>query len=278
MAAPLIVTSVLSLTNYCFSSFASVTSDLTVPGFPVSNVLKQDRSKKWRSYTYSGWFIIDMHVAQHPEVFGLIESNFGTDATFGVSAKITLTGADSIAMQGAVTWVWDYQINNSNRTWVKVIDLPTTGTWESTTKKRYWKVTIQLNKQDYFFQPELGVVWLGDMYQIPIDSNFSIKVTDSGKTTEAYNGTLYLDSLRPFADVSMTLPTIEDQTALILKSKLDTIGASKNILVDIYSPDSTTGRSLGTYYGLLDERSTATFTYKSNTIVDLKIKLTESLS
>ena len=279
MPAPVIVTSVLSLSNFCFNSYSTVNSDLAIPGFPVSNVLRQDRSKKWRSYTYSGWFIIDMHVACHPEVFGLIEANFGTDAMFGIDAKITLTGADdSLAMVNKVQWIWDYQSNNSNKTWVKVIGLPTEGTWESTTKKRFWKVSIELNKQSSYCQVELGTVWLGDMYQLPIDSNFTIKITDPGRSKEAYNGTLYLDSLRPSAGVSMTLPTIEEATALILKSKLDTIGGSKNILIYIYSPDSTSGRSLGTYYGLLDDSNTATFNYKSNTIVDIKIKLTESLS
>lgn len=275
-------TSIISLTNYCLNTAATASTDMPMAGFPASNVLTQDRSRKWRGYDFSSWIRIDTNVPCHPEVFALIESNFGTAAVSGAKAKVLLQAWDSPALDNEISWTWDLQANNSNRTWVKSLDYPDSNKlWTADMKKRIWKITIQLldtASTGVYNQPEIGVVWLGDKYELPFDSNFSIKITDPGKTTQSYNGTEYLDSLRPFADAQITIPTIPEETALILKTKLDIIGGAKNILLDIYAPDQTDGRSLGTYYGFLDEKSTVTITYKSNTIVDLKFKLTESLA
>jgi hypothetical protein len=275
-------TSIISLTNYCLNQSSTASTDMPMAGFPASNVLTQDRSRKWRGYDFSSWVQIDMHTPCHPDVFGLIESNFGTAAVGDCKGKITLQAWDSPNLDGQIKWTWDLQSNNSNRTWVKSLDYPDeNASWASTVKKRVWRVTIQIlntTGTGVYAQPEIGVVWLGDLYELPFDSNFTIKVIDPGKTTPSYNGTDYLDSLRAYAESSITIPTLPEETALNLKTKLDTIGGAKNILIDIYAPDETDGRSLGTYYGFLDDKSTVSLSYKSNTIVDLKFKITESLA
>lgn len=275
-------TSIISLTNYCLNSYSSAITDHPMAGFPASNVLTQDRSRKWRGYDYSSWVQIDTHVPCHPDVFALIESNFGTSSVSGAKAKITLQAWNTPNSNDALTWSWDLQANNSNRTWIKTLENTDSNTlWTPNMKRRIWKITIQILDTagtSMYSQPEIGVVWLGDKYELPLDSNFSIKMTDPGRTTPSYNGTEYLDSLRAYAETQVTLPLLDEDTALNFKTKLDTIGGAKNILLDIYAPDQTDGRSLGTYYGFLDDKNTASIIYKSNTIVDLKFKLTESLA
>lgn len=263
-------TSTISTVNMVQSCYA-VTNEAT--NYPKTNLSNPLRSKRWRSIG-TGQIDLDFDLgsSQLPTVFALVDSNLSASQTITIYAS-----ASSVFSSGETYTYTSVTYTQSQAGIIRIyLGNPDSG---SATARRYWRVRLP-NAGTSATYHELGAVWFGTYYSIPIDLGASNKIIDQSKVSVSYSGARYFDRIRTYRDIDFNVPLTREADGLFtFERALEVCGGSSYVLLDMYGWTTDTAKKASSaYYGTLDIRGGISLTTRFQQSADIKLSFSEAVA
>jgi hypothetical protein len=272
------------LENYCMKATllpgselgfgGSATSTPYNPRYPLTNLLQEQRSERWRTpegLVIGGtWAQFDMGKAVKPNTFAVIDCrtvfdsatviasdtpdfSITTDFQFGFGANYLSPGGAGSAVVEPMSRVQLWHNDENDRY------------GDPFTAKRYWMVFFPWPSGGGYNYIECGIIWMGRRFEVPIDTRFRIAGEGHSTVSTLDSGAVYYDRRPRSRSVACVTTSKETKDIQALRNAVETAAPGSPVLCDIYAfGASTTGFqnvqippfvSEGRFYGYLDART-----------------------
>lgn len=208
--------------NYARTA-AGVSATTEAALYPEKNLVDPQRTKRWRSTssTVDQTFVLDLGAAYSPTMLALVDCNVdpGETITLKMSTDSEMTSPETLALTsyaqqtpgGVLAWYFSG--------------------W--TASRQYLSVTLPANgtDDDYF---QVGAVYVGTYDTFALNQGVKIELTDPSIRSQAYGGTVYIDSQTAFHTVSFDVAFLSFAEAYTFKAQF-AAAASQHTVLDVHA-------------------------------------------
>ena len=230
---------------------AVVTKTSERAAFPATNLLTSMRSETWRTAatTTSQMVVVNLGFNALPTFFALVNSNIIS----GVNVTLRCA-ADSGMLTNVLVWTLPTYLQNARSIMRWYLGAPDSGapTYPSgVTGRTFWQLELPANSTFTTYH-EVGVWWLGQYVDFPIDLGLQRSVSDPSVSFVSEAQAPYVDRRPTYQVLDGSTSYLPDAEAAIIEAALETRGIANQCILDLWPPRTDAiAKARSAYYGVL---------------------------